>query len=95
MVCNVIDECRCFQYKGSSDQFCGVRRGRNVLPCPEDCCFGGCPDDGSREPFAIIDNPEKTRVSTPFQVNLYILTAISILCLLLYIDLKVSRVRKI
>ena len=95
MVCNLIDECRCYMYKGSSNQFCGVRRGPNVLPCPEDCCFGGCPDDRSRQPFRIIDRPNKVLEFTPFQVNTLILTAITILFALLYINLKVTRVRKI
>ena len=47
MVCSLIDECRCYSYEDDKKQFCGVRRGPDVLPCDEDCCFGGCPDDGS------------------------------------------------
>lgn len=58
MVCNVIEECRCYAYKGKKEQWCGVRKGPNVLPCPSDCCAGGCPDDGSRHPFRYIDPPE-------------------------------------
>ena len=38
MVCNVIDECRCYAYDDvknpKKEQFCGVRRGPNVIPCP-------------------------------------------------------------
>ena len=61
MVCNVIEECRCFAYSDVSDpkqiQFCGVRKGPRVLPCPTDCCHGGCPGDFPKEPFRIIDRP--------------------------------------
>jgi hypothetical protein len=95
MVCKVIDECRCYAYMGNSNQFCGVRRGSNVLPCPEDCCFGGCTNDGSRPPFRVLERPNKVFQFTPFQVNALILTAITVLFFLLYIDLKVTRVRKI
>lgn len=95
MVCNVIDECRCYAFKGERNQFCGVRKGPNVQPCPEDCCFGGCPDDGSRPPFRYIERPDKSLQFTPFGVNLVILTAITLLLFLLYIDLKITRVRKI
>ncbi len=95
MVCNVIDECRCYAYRGDRRQFCGVRRGPDVLPCPEDCCFGGCPDDRSRPPFRYIERPNRAFQFTPFQVNALILTAITILFVLLYIDLKITRVRKI
>jgi len=54
MVCNVIDECRCYGYS-MKEQFCGVRRGPNVLPCPNDCCAGGCP---TKYPFRIIPRPK-------------------------------------
>ena len=58
MVCSIIDECRCFAYSDVSNpktqQFCGVRRGPNVIPCPEEeCCAGGCVG----EPFRIIERP--------------------------------------
>jgi hypothetical protein len=95
MVCNVIDECRCFAYEGSKDQFCGVRRGDNVLPCPEDCCFGGCPDDGSREPFRYIERPKKVFLLKPQDVNVLLLVSIAVLFVLFYIDLKIMGVRKI
>ena len=59
MVCNVIEECRCYAYSDVTDtkkyQFCGVRKGPKVLPCPSDCCVGGCPGDFPKEPFEIID----------------------------------------
>ena len=64
MVCNVIEECRCYAYKGETEQFCGVRKGPNVLPCPKDCCSGGCPINGSRQPFRFIDRPRKSSVLT-------------------------------
>lgn len=62
MVCDVIDECRCYAYDYERDpkqkQFCAVRRGRYVSPCPSDCCSGGCPGQKTgvepREPFRII-----------------------------------------
>jgi hypothetical protein len=95
MVCNVIDECRCYAYKGEKRQFCGVRRGSNVMPCPEDCCFGGCPDDNSRPPFRYIERPDVNSKFSRFEVNLLILVAITVLFFLLYIDLKITRVRKI
>lgn len=60
MVCSIIDECRCYAYSDVSDpkktQFCGMRRGPNVVPCPEEeCCTGGCPGDFPKEPFRIIE----------------------------------------
>lgn len=67
MVCSIIDECRCFAYDDIADpkkfQFCGVRRGPHVVPCPEStCCAGGCPgqtpDLVPREPFRIIKRPQ-------------------------------------
>ena len=95
MICDVIEECRCYAYKGEIKQFCGVRKGPNVLPCPEDCCFGGCPEDGSRQPFRFIDRPTKRSRVTPKVANTLILVAITVLIVLLYIDLKISRVRKV
>ena len=62
MVCNVIDECRCYAYDDvrnpKKEQFCGVRRGPYVLPCPKDCCAGGCPGKFPSQPFAIIPRPK-------------------------------------
>ena len=72
-----------------------VRKGVNVLPCPEDCCAGGCPTNGSRQPFRFIDRPEKKSILTKQRVGLLILTIFTVLAILLYIDLKVTRVRKI
>jgi len=95
MVCNVIEECRCYAYKGETKQFCGVRKGVNVLPCPKDCCAGGCPTNGSRQPFRFIDKPRESTVMTPKTANALIVIAITVLLVLLYIDLKINRVRKI
>ena len=95
MVCDVIEECRCFAYKGETKQFCGVRKGPRVLPCPKDCCAGGCPEDGSRQPFRFIDRPQSSSFVTRQTVFSFILTTITALLVLLYIDLKVTRVRKI
>ena len=96
MVCNVIEECRCFAYRGERNQFCGVRKGPNGLPCPDDCCFGGCPDDGSRPPFRYIERPDEPIVverTDPNEVYILILVLIVVLLGLLYIDLKIRRVR--
>ena len=95
MVCNVIEECRCYAYKGVTEQFCGVRKGPRVLPCPGDCCAGGCPENGSRQPFRFIDRPPKPSMLTPQTAQALILIAITVLIVLLYIDLKISGVRKI
>ena len=95
MVCNIIDECRCYSYKGERNQFCGVRKGPDVLPCPADCCFGGCPDDGSRSPFRYIDRPAEPIIVERTDPIALIVILIVVLLGLLYIDLKVRGVRKI
>lgn len=78
MVCDVIDECRCYAFRGENAQFCGVRRGPNVLLCPPDCCHGGCTSDGSRQPFEYID-----RTTTPRELGHFkVFTIISIIVLL-------------
>ena len=67
MVCNIIDECRCYAYSDVTDpkqyQFCGVQRGPEVHQCPSDCCVGGCPGDLPREPYRIVDRPVPKTVS--------------------------------
>lgn len=96
MVCRIIDECRCFAYEGETKQFCGKRRGPHITPCQEDCCFGGCPDDGTRMPFRIIKHPEGGSVVEKLDrvdVSIFILASIVVLFGLLYIDLKVRQVR--
>ena len=91
MVCSIIDECRCYAYSDVSDpkktQFCGVRRGPNVVPCPEEeCCVGGCPGQVSgiepRQPFRIIDRENESIISkhTPF----LILVAITLVLALIF-----------
>ena len=88
MVCSIIDECRCYAYSDVSDpkktQFCGMRRGSNVVPCPEEeCCAGGCPGDFPREPFRIINRPTND-VKSDFSIRILIfiiLIAISYLIL--------------
>lgn len=85
MVCSIIDECRCYAYSNVSDpkkeQFCGVRRGLNVIPCPEEtCCDGGCPGKYPKEPFRIIERlPRGVEVSS---YTLLILVTITILFLI-------------
>lgn len=85
MVCNVIDECRCYAFRGETKQFCGVRRGPNVLPCPSDCCFGGCTTDGSTEPFRYIDRA-LTEITDAPVVTVSILVLVYLF--VVYIDLK-------
>jgi hypothetical protein len=92
MVCNVIENCRCFAYKGEAEQFCGVRKGSNVLPCPKDCCAGGC---SGPNPFRFIDKPNRAMIFTPQRATTFILVAITVLILLLFIDLKITPLRKI
>ena len=61
MVCNIIAECRCYAYDDvrnpKKEQFCGVRRGPDVIPCPSSCCAGGCPGKYPNQPFRIIKRP--------------------------------------
>jgi len=59
---------------------------------------GGCPDDGSRQPFRIIQRPKKVEVVEKFDqvgISVLILVLITVLFGLLYIDLKIRSVRKI
>ena len=96
MVCRVIDECRCYAYKGETNQFCASRQGANVKPCPKDCCFGGCPDDGSRHPFRFIDRPVQPTMLenlAPFDIYVSIFICILVLIGLFYLDLKIRSVR--
>lgn len=90
MVCSVIDECRCFAYDDVSDpkksQFCGVRHGPHVVPCPEkECCAGGCPGQVTgltpREPFRIIERPVNLRTSE-FSPKIYLLIILVMVSLL-------------
>ena len=65
MVCNVIEECRCYAYDDvrnpEKEQFCGVRKGPHVIPCPKDCCAGGCPGKIPKQPFRIIKRPRAAK----------------------------------
>ena len=65
MVCNVIEECRCYAYDDvrnpKKEQFCGVRKGSHVIPCPKDCCAGGCPGKIPKQPFRIIKRPRAAK----------------------------------
>ena len=92
MVCDVIENCRCYAYKGELKQFCGVRKGRKVLPCPIDCCSGGCPDDGSREPFRYINRPTFVNLDNRGFIFLLwlIVTAITIY---MFRNLKIKQLR--
>jgi hypothetical protein len=58
MVCpNIYGECRCYTYKGDTEQFCAKRRGPHVVSCDPECCVGGCVDDGSRPAYRVIERP--------------------------------------
>lgn len=94
MVCNVIEPCRCYAYNGSKEQWCGVRKGPNVLQCPTDCCAGGCPDDGSRQPFRYIDRPKFVTLSNRnFLFLLWLIVTVA--TIYFFRDLKIKQVRKI
>ena len=94
MVCNVIEECRCYAYTGDKEHWCGVRKGPRVLPCPGDCCAGGCPDDGSREPFRYIDRPEVITLENKRFVFI-IWLIVTIVTIYFFRNLKIKQVRKI
>ena len=89
MVCSIIDDCRCFAYDDVDPkriQFCGVRRGPNVVPCPEkECCAGGCPGQvpnlTPREPFRVIERPSPLRMPE-YNPKLYILIMLVMFSLL-------------
>jgi len=100
MVCNVIDECRCYQLRGNPNQFCAVRRGERVLRCPEDCCAGGGGSDGPRQPCWYIDVPGKDGTERPKKMehgqgfnNTF--HAGICLCVVLILDLKIRGLRKV
>jgi hypothetical protein len=94
MVCDVIENCRCYAFKGSKEQFCAVRKGPSVLPCPTDCCAGGCPDDGSREPFRYIDRPDYFAIDKRFFMFILWLI-VTVATIFFFRNLKIKQVRKI
>lgn len=80
MVCDVIENCRCYAYTGETEQWCGVRKGSKVLRCPTDCCVGGCTDDGSRQPFRYIDKPNFVSLeNNSFMFLLWVIVTISVI----------------
>lgn len=89
MVCNIIDECKCYAYKGEgnpmSNQFCATRRGPQLKPCPADCCAGGCPGQVKgitpRQPYRIVGRPVQ-RIEDNFNVMFIALVAVTILFLI-------------
>jgi hypothetical protein len=87
MVCDVIEDCRCYAYSDVTDpkkyQFCGVRKGSRVRPCPSDCCAGGCPGDFPKEPFRIIDRPGQGMV-TDYRIPILILLALAQLLVIIW-----------
>lgn len=94
MVCNVIENCRCYAYKGSKEQFCAVRKGPKILSCPADCCAGGCPDDGSRQPFRYVDRPDYFMLDR--RVSMFLLWLIvTVATIYFFTNLKIKEVRKI
>jgi hypothetical protein len=92
MVCNIIDECKCYAYKGEgnpmSNQFCAARRGPQLKPCPADCCAGGCPGQVKgitpRQPYRIVGRPVQRdeRIEDNFNVMFIALVAVTILFLI-------------
>lgn len=90
MVCSIIDDCRCFAYDDVDPkriQFCGVRRGPNVVPCPEkECCAGGCPGQvpnlTPREPFRVIERRPSVLRMPEYNPKLYILIMLVMFSLL-------------
>ena len=87
MVCDVIEDCRCYAYSDVTDpkkyQFCGVRKGPRVRPCPSECCAGGCPGDFPKEPFRIIDRPGQGMV-TDYRIPILILLALAQLLVIIW-----------
>jgi hypothetical protein len=87
MVCNVTEDCKCYAYSDVTDpkkyQFCGVRKGSRVRPCPSDCCVGGCPGDFPKEPFRIIDRPGQGMV-TDYRIPILILLALAQLLVIIW-----------
>lgn len=99
MVCNVIDECRCYAYSDVTDpkryQFCGVRKGPYVSQCPADCCTGGCPgqtpDVNYREPFRIIKRPKFEDNFFNPKIPIFIILVLVTIAFLFYsYDLKIK-----
>jgi hypothetical protein len=94
MVCNIIDECRCYAYSDVRDprtyQFCGVRKGPDVFMCPPDCCDDGCPGQKiniePREPFRIIDRPPRSELSE-LQLNIFIFALLVMISIVLVLHL--------
>lgn len=96
MVCReIFGDCRCYAYKGEDEQFCAKRWGVNILPCSSDCCIGGCPDDGSRQPYRFIDRPEISFVNLDKRALFFIWLIITLVTIYFFTDLKITRVRKI
>jgi hypothetical protein len=93
MECGIIDECRCYLYKGEKKQFCAARRGKYLSPCPSACCAGGC----SGQPFRIVDKPRKSKKESMFFTREYLFGFFTIVTLffLVFHDLKISDLRKI
>ena len=92
MVCKIIDECRCYAYKGEgnpmTNQFCATRRGPHLKRCPADCCAGGCPGQvkgiGSRQPFRIVGRPVQKEEKIEEKADLLpmVLAAVAVLFLI-------------
>jgi len=92
MDCGIIDECRCYKYKGAKNQFCGARRGPTISPCPSACCAGGC----SGQPFRILKRPKRKPKNDPrFFTRDYLFGFFMIITLLFLVfhDLKIKSVR--
>lgn len=96
MVCNVIEDCKCYAYSDvfstKALQFCGTRKGPNIVPCPAECCADGCPGQDRkaepREPFRIIERPRKPKIDRSRLASIVMFIALVITFLLYRRDLK-------
>ena len=96
MVCrDIFGDCRCYAYKGENEQFCAKRQGLNYVRCSADCCVGGCPDDGSRQPYLFIDRPEVPITKMDKTSLFFIWLFVTIMSITMFRNLKITRVRNI
>jgi hypothetical protein len=94
MVCeDIFGDCRCYAYTDEKEQFCARRRGLNIIPCSSTCCHGGCPDDGSKQPYRYIDRPEKS-ISQVVDARILFFVIVFVV-ILFFRNLKVTPVRRI
>ena len=96
MVCrDIFGDCRCYAYKDDKEQFCAKRQGPNYVQCSTDCCMGGCPDDGSRQPYRFIDRPAVPINALNKTSLFFIWLFVTIMSIAIFRNLKITRVRKL